>query len=328
MAHLSAVVPIYREEETLDELCKRLKGALGSITDDFEIVLVEDGGGDRSWEIIRAEFAKDRRVKGIKFSRNFGQHYAISAGLNEADGDWVVVMDGDLQDRPEVIPELYAKAQEGFDVVFVARQQRPEGLGYRILQRCFYAIFQYLAKTEYDPEHGNFSMLCRDVVNRYRDFNENLRFYGGLVKWLGFRHTTIKAQHGTRFAGDTKYSFHSRLVLAFHMILAHSDRPLRIAIGLGLTMSTLSFLYGIWIIWRAIFGDVSVEGWASLIASVYFIGGVILSVLGIMGLYIGKIFDQTKSRPLYIVQERVGFSEKSEKKPTLAPRLTDTASVH
>ena len=309
MAHISVVAPVYREEGNVAELVRRLHAALSSITEDFEIVLVEDGGGDRSWDIILEESKKDRRVKGLRLSRNFGQHYAISAGLERTDGDWVVVIDGDLQDRPEVIPDLYAKAQEGYDVVFVERIDRPESRFYMLLQKIFHRSLSWLAGTEYDPRHGNFSIISRGVVNNFRELRENLRFYGGIVWWLGYRRASVPAQHGERFSGSSVYTFGKRLKLATDIIIAHSDRPLHLSVGLGLIMTVLSFLYGSYIIVRAIVGDVAIEGWASLIVSVYFVGGVILFVLGITGIYIGKLYNEIKKRPLYVIAESTGFED-------------------
>ena len=307
MSHISVVAPIFREEGNVRELCRRLYEALSKITEDFEIVLVEDGGGDKSWTIISEIAGDEPRIKGLRFSRNFGQHYAITAGLDAVDGDWVVVMDGDLQDRPEVIPDIYAKAQEGYHVVFVERRQRPESWLYKLAQRSFYRLFRFLAATEYNPAHGNFSIISREVVNHYRKLHENLRFYGGIVTWLGFRHASIQAQHGTRHAGTGGYTLGKRVRLAAQMIVAHSELPLRISVGLGLVMAVLSFLYGTVIVLRAIFDDVSVEGWASIIVSIYFVGGTIMVLLGILGIYIGKMHNEIKHRPLYVVTERIGF---------------------
>jgi len=306
MAHISAVVPVFFEELIIRELGDRLSKALGSITEDFEIVFVEDGSTDRTWELIRELSAEDSRIRGVRFSRNFGQHYAITAGLDHCDGDWIVVMDGDLQDRPEVIPELYAKAQEGYDIVFVARQNRPESLPYRMAQRVFYWTFQHLANTEYDPEHGNFSIISRRVLNHFRNLHESLRFYGGIVHWLGFRRTSIQAQHGERFAGETRYTMRSRIRLANSMILAHSDRPLVVSIGLGLTMAIVSLAFAVYVVIRALVHGFAAQGWASLMVAIFFTAGVILTVLGIIGVYIGKIFNELKQRPLYVVSETVG----------------------
>jgi dolichol-phosphate mannosyltransferase len=307
MAHISIVAPVYREEGNVHEFCRRVLDAVGKIAADIEVVLVEDGGGDNSWSVICEEARNDARIKGIRFTRNFGQHYAITAGLDAVDSDWVVVMDSDLQDRPEVIPDLYAKAQEGYDVVFVARERRPEGWAYRVVQRLFYAIFRYLAGTSYDPQHGNFSIISRKVLNDFRSLQENLRFYGGVLAWLGYPRAAVPAQHGRRFAGQSVYSMASRFRLAASIILAHSDKPLRISIGLGLVMAFTSFMYGIYIIFLALRGELPIEGWASLIVSIYFVGGIILVVLGIIGIYVGKMYNETKRRPLYVVSERIGF---------------------
>ncbi len=310
MAHISVVAPIFREEQTLPELYRQLRTALSRITEDFEIVLVYDGGSDRSWEIIGELSRADTRVKGIKFTRNFGQHLAISAGLDACDGDWVVVMDGDLQDRPEVIPELYAKATSGYEVVFVKRTERPESALYLLLSRLFYGIFKWLANTNYDPEHGNFSIISRRVVEQYRAIGETLRFYGGILDWLGFERTSIVARHGTRFAGKPAYNLRKRMLLAYQIILAHSDRPLHFSIFFGILMSVWSGATGIWIILRSIFiREYSVEGWTSIIVSIFFMGGLILMVLGVIGIYVGKIFNETKGRPLYVVAERTGFDQ-------------------
>lgn len=328
MTHLSVVAPVFREEGNVAEFCRRVSEALASITDDFEIILVEDGGGDGSWAAIRQQAARNRRIKGVRFTRNFGQHYAITAGLDMADGDWTVVMDSDLQDRPEVIPELYAKAQEGYDVVFVARQDRPESWLYRVAQGLFYKAFRYLVGSEYDPKHGNFSIISRKVLNDFRSLHENLRFYGGILFWLGYPRASIAAAHGRRHAGRSVYSLGKRLQLAGSIIIAHSDRPLRFSIGIGFTMASLSFTYGLYIIVRALFGNVAIQGWASLIVSIYFIGGMLMLVLGIIGIYVGKMYNETKQRPLYVVAERIGLGEELE--PALVtrniPRLVRAAA--
>ena len=184
--HLSVVIPVYKAENCLDELYLRLKSALETLAVDFEILLVEDCGGDSSWEIIERLAARDRRVKGIQFSRNFGQHYGITAGLDHCIGDWVVVMDCDLQDRPEEIPRLYAKAQEGYEVVLARRGKRQDPLLKRCTSWLFYKLFSYLADIEYDAQTGNFRIMSRKVVNSVRIMREQLRFFGGLVQWLGF----------------------------------------------------------------------------------------------------------------------------------------------
>lgn len=302
MPVISVVVPVYKAENCLDELYRRLVAALESITPDFEIVLVEDCGGDRSWEIIERLSAQDARVKGIQFSRNFGQHYGITAGLDCCDGDWVVVMDCDLQDRPEEIPRLYAKAQEGYDIVLARRGVRQDPPLKRFTSWLFYKIFSYLADIEYDAQTGNFRIMSRKVVENFRRMREQLRFFGGLVQWMGFPSASIDVEHAERFEGQSTYTFAKLWRLASETIIAYSDKPLRLAIRFGFMMAFVAFCYGVYIFSRALMYGSPIEGWSSLIVSLYFIGGIIISILGIMGIYLGKTFDESKKRPLYIIR--------------------------
>lgn len=301
MPHLSVVIPVYRAEGCLEELYRRLKVSLETITTDFEIVLVEDCGGDRSWPMIVDLAECDARVKGIRFSRNFGQHYGITAGLDHCDGDWVVVMDCDLQDRPEEIPHLYAKAQEGYDVVLARRGQRSDPTLKRFASWLFYKIFSYLADMDYDGETGNFRIVSRKVVTSFRMMRERLRFFGGLVSWMGFPTASIDVRHDERFAGQTSYTFRKLWKLASETIIAYSDKPLRLAIRFGFVISALAFASGSYIIYRAMVYGTPIMGWSSLIVSIYFLGGIVISILGILGVYLGKAFDETKRRPLYII---------------------------
>jgi dolichol-phosphate mannosyltransferase len=284
-------------------LYKRLKQSLERINSDFEIILVEDCGGDRSWDVIVNLSNRDPRVKGFKFSRNFGQHYGITAGLDQCDGDWVVVMDCDLQDRPEEIVRLYEKAQEGYDVVLAKRGKRSDPLFKRVCSHLFYRGFNYLADLNYDPEVGNFRILSRRVANAFVTMREQLRFFGGMVDWLGFPTASINVEHAERFAGDTSYDFRKLWRLASETIVAYSDKPLRLSIRFGFTMAALSFAVALYYVYQALLYGSAVLGWSSLIVSIYMIGGIIIAVLGIIGLYLGKTFDQTKNRPLYVIME-------------------------
>ena len=311
MPVISVVVPVYRAENCLDELYRRLKGALESISPDFEIVLVEDCGGDNSWQVIERLAAADPRVRGIQFSRNFGQHYGITAGLDRCNGDWVVVMDCDLQDRPEEIPRLYAKAQEGFDIVLARRGARHDPILKRMTSRVFYKIFSYLADMEYDGDSGNFRIMSRKVVENFRRMREQLRFFGGLVQWMGFPTASIEVEHAGRFEGKSTYTIYKLWKLASETIIAYSDKPLRLAIRLGFVMAFFSFCYGAYILGHALLYGSSIPGWNSLIVSLYFIGGIIISILGIIGIYLGKNFDESKKRPLYIVR-RATFDEHAD----------------
>lgn len=301
MPHIGVVIPVYKAEGCLEALYARLSAALETITRDFEILLIEDCGGDRSWQIIQELALRDPRVKGIQFSRNFGQHYGITAGLDHCDADWVVVMDCDLQDRPEEIPRLYAKAQEGYDVVLARRGQRNDPWLKRLTSRYFYKIFSYLADLDYDEEVGNFRIISRKVVLGCRSMREQLRFFGGLVMWLGFPTASIDVQHDERFAGETSYHFAKLWKLASETIIAYSDKPLRLAVRFGFSLSILAFIYGVYIVYQAIVYSTPVLGWSSLMASLYFLGGAIIGILGILGIYLGKTFDETKRRPLYVI---------------------------
>ncbi len=301
MAHISVVIPVYRAEACLEELYRRLRAVLEPISTDFEIVLIEDCGGDRSWQLITELARRDSRVKGIQFSRNFGQHYGITAGLDHCDGDWVVVMDCDLQDRPEEIPRLYAKAREGFDVVLARRGKRSDPPLKRVASWLFYRLFSWLADIDYDGQSGNFCIVSRKVVANFRGMREQLRFFGALTHWMGFPTAYVDVQHAERYAGDSTYTFGKLWKLAAGAVVAYSDKPLRLSIRFGFILAACAVLYGIYILARALLYGSAVTGWASLIVSIYFIGGIIIGILGIIGIYLGKAFDETKKRPLYII---------------------------
>lgn len=303
MPRLSVVIPVYRAEECLEELYRRLRAALEPDLSDFEILLVEDAGGDRSWAIIQELSKKDPRVKGIQFSRNFGQHYGITAGLDHCDGDWTVVMDCDLQDRPEDIPRLYQKAQEGFDVVLAKRVHRDDNPPKIFTSQFFYKVFSYLSDIDYDKDVGNFRILSRKVVKNLRLMRERLRFFGGLVNWLGFSVASIDVRHDARYKGKTTYTFKKLLKLAGDAIIDYSDKPLRLSVKFGFLMSGAAFCYGVYLLARAFLIGSPVMGWSSLIVSLYFLGGIIIAILGVIGVYLGKTFDETKRRPLYVIAD-------------------------
>jgi dolichol-phosphate mannosyltransferase len=301
---ISVVIPVYKAEDCLHALYERLTNSLEQITENYEIILVEDCGGDRSWSIICELAEQDPRVKGIQFSRNFGQHYGITAGLDLNTGEWVVVMDCDLQDRPEEIPRLYAKAQEGYDVVLARRGQRKDPLLKRLTSRLFYAVFNYLTDLKYDREVGNFRIISRKVANYFCMMRERLRFFGGLIDWMGFPYATIDISHDERYSGKSSYTFAKLWKLAVDTIIAYSDKPLRIAVSLGFFISALASCYGVYIVYRAIAVGSPVAGWASLIASLYFLSGIIIMILGILGIYLGKVYDELKGRPLYLIRNK------------------------
>ncbi|MES2352175.1 MAG: glycosyltransferase family 2 protein [Pseudomonadota bacterium] len=299
---ISVVIPVYKAERILDELYRRLRDALEPLSPHFEIVLVEDCGGDRSWEVIERLAAADPRVVGLQFSRNFGQHYGITAGMDQCRGDWVVVMDCDLQDAPEEIPRLYAKAQEGYDVVLALRGERQDPPLKRFTSWLFYRLFSYLADIDFDGDSGNFRIMSRQVVKNFNRMREQLRFFGGHVQWMGFPTTGIRVQHAERADGKSTYTFAKLWKLAADTIIAYSDKPLRMAARLGLSMAAVSMGFGAYILIRSLIQSSPIPGWSSLIVSLYFIGGLIIGILGILGVYLGKTFDESKKRPLYIVR--------------------------
>lgn len=306
MAAISVVIPVFNSERTLVELYERLVVALTPIGE-FEIVLIEDAGSDGSWPVIAGLAAKDQRVKAIRLSRNFGQHHAITAGLDVCDADWVVLMDCDLQDDPAEIPKLYAKAREGFDVVLARRAQRRDTLWKRTLSWGFYRAFGALTGIKWDERVGMFRILSRTAVEQLRLMREQLRFIVGLVDWMGFPTTTVDVKHSARATGRSQYTLRRLFRLAFAAVIAHSDRPLRFSIGLGFAFSAAAFLFGLYIVIRYFMMGNPIIGWSSLIVAVSFIGGIIISLIGVLGVYLGKVFDQVKGRPLYIVRNRLNL---------------------
>ena len=305
MIHITVVVPVLNESSLIEELTKRIKLNLDTITTEFEIIFIDDGSEDTTWEKIKKEKMMDTRVKGLKFSRNFGHHYAITAGLHHSRGEWVVVMDGDLQDRPEVIPDLYKKALTGFDVVFVCRQNRPEKLWYRLAQKMFYFILRMLSGLKFDSRQANFSIINNKVVEAFKNFSEVSRFYRSTIKWLGFKESSIFADHGIRHSGRPSYTLRKRIKLAADIILSFSDRPLKASIYLGLFLSTLSIISMTVVVTRAIYFGFNVNGWASMISVLLFSTGVVLVVIGVSSIYVAEIFKQVKNRPLYIIESEV-----------------------
>ena len=302
---LSVVVPVYRGAPFLHELHRRLVASLEPLVTRFEIVLVEDGGPDQSWNIIEDLARQDARVRGVALSRNFGQHHAITAGLRHARGQWIVVMDGDLQDPPEEIAKLWAKAQEGHDCVLARRARRADGSSKRLSSWLFYRVFNYLADLNYryDGTVANFSIISRRVADTINGMGEAVRFYGGFLTWTGFAKAHVDVNHVRRPGGESGYTFFKLMKLATGIILAHSNKPLRLCVYAGLLLSALAFVGGLVHVVRVVVHGSPVMGWTSLIVSVWFSTGAIILALGILGLYVDRIFTEVKHRPLYIVRK-------------------------
>ncbi|RKS50601.1 dolichol-phosphate mannosyltransferase [Gillisia mitskevichiae] len=303
MPYLSIVSPVYNAEKIIPALVERIESSIQKITSDYEIILVEDCGPDNSWEVIENITNTNPKIIGIKLSRNFGQHYAITAGLDHAKGDWVVVMDCDLQDQPEEIEKLYKKAQEGFDIVLGRRFDRKDRFFKKFFSKMFYRTLGYLTGSEQDESVANFGIYNRNVVNAVVSMRESIRYFPTMVKWVGFKSTKVNVEHDDRNEGESSYNLKRLINLALDIILAYSDKPIRLLIKTGLFISVISVLVASIYFIKWLKGDVLVLGYTSLIISLWLLSGIILSTLGIIGLYVGKTFEGVKNRPIYIIKK-------------------------
>jgi len=298
---ISIVVPVYKCRETLRELAERVEKSLTATEATYELIFVVDGCPDTPWDDIVELAHSYTFVRGLKLSRNFGQHEAITAGLNNAAGEWVVVMDCDLQDRPEEIPRLYQRAKQGFDIVYARRHARMDSWFKKAGSRLFYRLLGYLTDTRLDSTVGNFGIYHSKVIDSVLDMGEMLRYFPVMVRWVGFSSTGIDVEHNERQSGGTSYSLKRLMHLALNVMISFSDKPLRIIVKMGFWMSLLSAAYAFYIMMRWVLDDVSVQGWASLMVSLWFIGGLIMMMTGVVGIYVGKSFDESKRRPVYII---------------------------
>lgn len=299
--HISVVSPVYKAEKIVDELVKRLIAALSTVTESFEIILVEDCGPDNSWDKIAENCKKYSNVKGIKLSKNFGQHHAITAGLDHAKGDWVVVMDCDLQDRPEEIPKLYKQAEKGFDIVFARRAERQDGFTKKLSSRIFYASFTYLSGMEQDGSVSNFGIYSRKAIDAVNLMREPIRVFTAMSRWVGFKTSYVDVVHDKRFEGTSSYNWGRLIDFAIDYSISYSQKPLKLTVKLGLIISLMSLLYVIYIAVMYMMGQIMRPGYTSLIVSIWLLSGLIIFTLGIIGLYVGKTYEGIKSRPIYIV---------------------------
>lgn len=301
---ISVVSPVYRGEKMVSELVRRNVEALSGMGVDYEIILVNDASPDDSWQAIEAECNMNPKVKGLNLSRNFGQHYAITAGLSYAQGEWIVVMDCDLQDRPEEIPNLYAKAQEGYDSVLAQRVQRNHGWFKQMGSKCFYKLFSYLTETKQDASVANFGIYNRKVIDAVLSMGDAMRYFPTQIQWVGFKRAYLPIQHDERAEGKSTYNLSRLLKLAFDTIISFSDKPMRLMVKLGLMVTMISFIVGIVFLVRYCMGLIEVMGFASLIISLWLLGGIIISLIGVVGIYLGKLFEKAKDRPTFIVDKK------------------------
>lgn len=311
---ISVVSPVYKGEKMVQQLVDRnvmvltkmvQEGAIG----DYELILVNDDSPDQSWVEIVSACQQNIRVKGVNLSRNFGQQLAITAGLSKVKGDWIVVMDCDLQDRPEEIPSMFAKAQEGFDIVYAQRVERKDGFFKKMSSQMFHAVYNWLTDTKSDKTVGNFGIYKRCVIDEYNKLPEQARDFQLLIAQLGFKTAAIPVVHSERAIGSSSYSLGKLLKLTFNVLISCSNKPLKLSIYLGSIVALASMLLAIYnIIARAI-GIITVEGYTTTIFSIWFMGGMIMAQLGMIGIYLGKVFNQVKGRPLFIIRDKINIDE-------------------
>ena len=308
MSHLSIVSPVYKAEKIIPVLVERIGKAVSIIDENYEIILVEDCSPDNSWKVIEQIASVNPRVKGIKLSRNFGQHNAITAGLTYASGQWVVVMDCDLQDQPEEIVKLYNKALEGYEIVFGRRHIRKDHFVKRTLSKFFYFLFSYLTDTKQEHTVANYGIYNEKVIKAILKMGDYFRVFPILVQWVGFRKAYIEVDHDFRKDGKSSYSYSKLFRLASDMIISFSEKPLKLGLKLGIMISGMSFLYGIFSLIKYFLGEIQIPGYTSLIIAVLFSTGLIITFLGLVGLYVGKIGIQVKDRPNFVVDNQINIS--------------------
>ena len=305
MCDISVVVPLYKCSESVEELSSRLKSVLSDIAENYEVILVNDASPQNDWEIVHRLATEDVHIVGVNLSRRFGQHMAITAGLHYCHGSWIVVMDGDLQDKPEFIPNLYTKALEGYDAVFGRRVGRQDTFFKKFTSKWFVKIFNYLTESASGSTLSNFGIYSKQLIDNYLQFGEHYRVFPLLIKWQGFNVTDIEVDHDKRPYGKSAYSYFMLFSMALDVIVSHSNKPLKMSIQFGFFLSLLSFIYLCWLVVRKFIFDVPL-GWTSIMTSIFFIGGLLFANIGLLGLYIGKIYDETKGRPLFLVKEVIG----------------------
>ena len=305
--YLSVVSPVYLAEGIVDELVKRITEEVSKITQDYEIILVEDGSEDKSWQKIEENCETDKKVKGIKLSRNFGQHYAITAGLKESTGEYVIVMDCDLQENPKYILDLINKSKDGYDIILTTHENRRHGKIKNIFSRIFHHVFNILVGNKNirgGAQYGALSLLTRKVVIAFSNINDYHRHYLSVIRWLGFSKTEITVVHEERFIGKTSYSIKKLIFLAVDGIVSQTEKLLRYSIYIGFSFALIALIAIIYIVVMSIKSGFQ-PGWASTTVIIIFCTGLILTSLGVVGIYIGKIFDQVKDRPLFIIEKKI-----------------------
>ncbi|GCF76535.1 glycosyltransferase [Bacillus cereus] len=309
---ISVVVPMYFEEEVAQECYNRLKSVMLQNDINYEFVFVNDGSTDRTMEILSEIAANDYRTKIVNFARNFGHQVAVTAGIAAAIGDAIVIIDADLQDPPEVIPELIAKWEEGYEVVYAKRKQRKGETWFKLLTaKYFYKFLNYMSDIDIPKDTGDFRIIDRKVADVFNQMTERNRFIRGMMSWVGFRQTYVEYERDERFAGETKYPLKKMIKFASDGIIAFSTKPLRIVMSLGLLSVLISIAVLLYTITVKIIGNDTQTGWASIMVAITFFSGIQLLGLGIVGQYIARIYDESKNRPIYIVKETINVDQEN-----------------
>jgi dolichol-phosphate mannosyltransferase len=304
--YFSIVIPVYKCSRSIEELGQRLVNLLNKLEKSYEIIFIDDNSPENDWEIISTLSKKHKEIRGIQLSRNFGQHMAITAGLENVTGEWIVVMDGDLQDQPEEILNLYDKSQEGYDIVSARRAIRQDKWSKKATSKFFYLLFGYLTDTKYDSTVANFGIYHKSVIHSILLMKDKVRVFPILLQWVGFKRTSIDVEHQLRSNGKSAYTYLKLFQLASNIIISFSNKPLNIMTKVGGVISITSLLIGVYYLLQYFLGVTLVSGYTSLIISIWFLSGIILSSLGIIGIYIGRIFDSSKDRPHYLIRSTVG----------------------
>lgn len=302
---ISIVSPVYRADKIVEKLVLELKNTLTKMGVSYEIILVDDRSKDNSWEVMKKIAQENTEVKCIRLSRNFGQHPTIMAGLSQAKGEWIVVMDCDLQDQPKEISKLYEKALEGFEVVQARRTVREDGFLKIMSSKVFSKIYGFFTDTIYDNEIANFGIYHKKAIQSVLHLGDSIKFFPLFINYVGYNATSIAVEHAQREEGNSTYSFSKLISLAFNTIISFSNKPLKLFVKFGMLISALSFGIGVYYLYQAMNNEIAVLGYTSIIVSIWFLSGIIITTIGVTGIYIGKIFDQTKNRPVYIIDEIV-----------------------
>ena len=301
--HISIISPVYRAENMLQKLIDEIQKSMTVLDCTYEIILVDDRSPDNSWEVMQEISAKFKEVISVRLSRNFGQHPAIIAGLSQAKGNWIVVMDCDLQDQPKEIIKLYDKTKEGFEIVLARRENRKDGFFKKLSSFIFSKIYGFFTDTKYDNEVANFGIYHKKAIQSILNINDSLKFFPLFVSFVGYKSTSIVVEHAERDSGSSSYNISKLISLAFNSIISFSNKPLKLFVKFGMMISLLSFFIGTYYIIEAFNNKIEVLGYTSIIVSIWFLSGIIITTVGITGIYVGKIFNQTKNRPVYIIDE-------------------------